>query len=259
MASVAAKYGRLHAGSLGRPLSLPEEWVLLSRKESGKTRDPGQAVAGCTAAELGELALRRKLLVRSRKFTVLGFEAYRPYRAEILLLDTSRTGLPRADELLADLERCPASGQGRLSVMPWLRRRRRQAFTLHRNALAERGVLRRTCPREPAGYQRGTHLLGTEEVSPPGLTGRAWAGPAVVRAGLIALELFDLKRGRDAAARLPNNPEAGRRCHEHYRSLTGNGSRSCPAAGSSSGPMHGSRLTTDWCENANYWSNTLRR
>src|SRR6266702_227812 len=31
------------------------------------------------------------------------------------------------------------------------------------------------------------------------------------------------KRGRDAAARLPNNPETGCRRDEHYHSLTGNG------------------------------------
>jgi hypothetical protein len=127
-----------------RPLSLPEEWVLLSLKESGKTRDPGCAVVGCAAAELGELALRQKLLVRSRKFNTFGFHGYRPYPAEIQLLDTSRTGLPWADELLADLELRRASGQGRLPLKPWLRQRRRQAFTLHRNALAERGALRHT-------------------------------------------------------------------------------------------------------------------
>ena len=32
-----------------------------------------------------------------------------------------------------------------------------------------------------------------------------------------------MKRGRDAAARLPNNPETGCRRDEHYHSLTGNG------------------------------------
>jgi hypothetical protein len=127
-----------------RPLSLPEEWVLLSLKESGKTRDSGCAAGGCAAAELGELALRRKLLVRSRKFKLLGFNGYRPYPAEIQLLDTSRTGLPWADELLADLEGSRASWQGRLPLTSWLRQRRRQAFTLHRNALAEQGVLRHT-------------------------------------------------------------------------------------------------------------------
>jgi putative transposase len=35
-----------------------------------------------------------------------------------------------------------------------------------------------------------------------------------------------MKRGRDAASRLPNNPETGCRRDEHYRSLTGNG-QSC--------------------------------
>jgi putative transposase len=33
-----------------------------------------------------------------------------------------------------------------------------------------------------------------------------------------------MKRGRDAAARLPNNPETGCQRDEHYHSLTGNGS-----------------------------------
>jgi putative transposase len=32
-----------------------------------------------------------------------------------------------------------------------------------------------------------------------------------------------LKRGRDAATRLPNNPETGCQRDEHYYSLTGNG------------------------------------
>jgi hypothetical protein len=127
-----------------RPLSLPEEWVLLSLKDSGKTRDSGLAVTGCAAAELGELALRRKLLVSARKFSIFGLHGYRPYPAEIQLLDTSPTGVPWADELLADLERHRASGQGHLFLLPWLRQRRRQAFTLHRNALAERSVLRHT-------------------------------------------------------------------------------------------------------------------
>jgi hypothetical protein len=133
-----------------RSLSLPEEWVLLSLRDSGKTRDLGQAVVGCAAAELGELALRRKLLVKSRKFNIFGFDAYRRSPAEIQLLDIGRTGLPWADELLADLERRCASGQGRLSLMPWLRQRRREAFTLHRDALAKQGVLRHT---------RGAHFV----------------------------------------------------------------------------------------------------
>jgi len=124
-----------------RLLSLPEEWTLLSLTDSGKVRDSNQAVVGCVAAELGELALRRKLLVRSRKFKIFGFDGYRTSPAEIQVIDTSRAGLPWADELLADLERRRVSEQ-RLSLGQWLRQRR-EAFSLHLDALAERGVLRR--------------------------------------------------------------------------------------------------------------------
>jgi Golgi phosphoprotein 3 (GPP34) len=138
--------------------SLPEEWSLLSFTDSGKVRDSNQAVAGCAAAELGELALRRKLLVRSRKSNIFGFDVYRTSPAEIQVIDTSRTGLPWADELLADLERRCVSEQGRLSLRQWLRQRR-NAFFLHRDALAERGVLRhapgkRSGPFRPFSSER---------------------------------------------------------------------------------------------------------
>jgi hypothetical protein len=132
-----------------RPLSLPEEFALLSLAESGKMIDSGQVVVGCAAAELGELALRRKLLVRSRKFTIFGLDGYRPHPAEIQLLDTSPTGLVWADQLLDELRRRDAAEVGRVIVWPWLRQRR-AAFALHRDALTARGVLRHQ-PRRHSG------------------------------------------------------------------------------------------------------------
>jgi hypothetical protein len=140
---------------------LPEEFALLSLTDSGKTRDSAQAVVGCAAAELGELALRRKLLVRSRKFTMFGFDAYRPHPAEIQLLDTSRTGLAWADELLAELERRCASEHGRVILRQWLRQRR-EAFSLHRDALAERGVLR----HKPGRHSGLFRFFGRERYYP---------------------------------------------------------------------------------------------
>ncbi|EST18953.1 GPP34 family phosphoprotein [Streptomyces roseochromogenus] len=85
------------------PLTLPEEFTLLSLAETGKVIDSDQAGVGCAVAELGELALRGKLAVRTRKSTVFGLDAYRPYRAEIELVNADSTGLAWADELLAEL------------------------------------------------------------------------------------------------------------------------------------------------------------
>ncbi|MGA5134779.1 hypothetical protein ACPCTO_33825 [Streptomyces olivoreticuli] len=59
------------------PLSLPEEFALLSLADTGKTIDSGQATGGCAVAELGELALRGKLLLRQRVHKVFGWNAIR--------------------------------------------------------------------------------------------------------------------------------------------------------------------------------------
>ncbi|MER6568868.1 GPP34 family phosphoprotein [Streptomyces sp. NPDC001093] len=120
------------------PLTLPEEFALLSLAETGKVIDSGQAEVGCAVAELGELALRGKLAVRTRKSTVFGLDAYRPYRAEIELVNADSTGLAWADELLAELAH---AGE---VVVPykWVRRRR-IAFLQHRGALVGRGLIRR--------------------------------------------------------------------------------------------------------------------
>jgi Golgi phosphoprotein 3 (GPP34) len=121
-----------------RTLSLPEEFALLSVHDDGKLYDPGQAATGCAAAELGELALRGKLLVQVRKFRLAGLDVYRPRTAAIHLLDTRRTGLAWADDVLAGLARQSASGP--VLVKRWLRQRR-DAFALHRDALVARGLL----------------------------------------------------------------------------------------------------------------------
>lgn len=135
-----------------RSLTLPEEFVLLSHLDSGKVHGCARAVIGCAAAELGELALRRRLLVRSRKSRVFGFEAYRLHGIKIELLDTSPTGLAWADDVLSGLEQRSTSGSehGRVSLNWWFRRRK-QAFRLHRASLTERGVLR----REPSSFLTG--------------------------------------------------------------------------------------------------------
>jgi hypothetical protein len=150
----------VHAPPL-RTLSLPEEFALLSLTDSGKPRDSAQAVDGCAAAELGELALRRKLLVRSRKSEMLGFDAYRPHPAEIQLLDTSPTGLVWADDLLAELGRRCASGHERIVLRQWLRQRR-GAFSLHRDALAEYRVLH----HKPGRHSGLFRFIGRERYYP---------------------------------------------------------------------------------------------
>jgi len=132
-------------GPASRYLSLPEEFVLLSHWGSGRVHDSAQTAFGCAAAELGELALRRKLLVRPHKSRKFGFEVYR-HKGEIHLLETDRadrTGLAWADELLAGLETRSAHEPRPITVQRWLRQRHREAFALHREALTGRGVLRR--------------------------------------------------------------------------------------------------------------------
>lgn len=123
-------------------LSLPEEFVLLSHLSNGKVHGSARAVIGCAAAELGELALRGKLLVRSRKSKWFGYDVLRLHSVEIELLDTGSTGLAWADTLLTELhQHSSASERGRVRLHWWFRRHH-QAFSLHRAALAERGVLR---------------------------------------------------------------------------------------------------------------------
>lgn len=130
-----------------RYLSLPEEFVLLSHLDSGRVHDSAQTAVGCAAAELGELALRRKLLVLARKSRKFGFEVYR-LQGEIQLLDTGRTGLVWADELLAEPAFRSASENKPIALSRWLRQRGREAFSLHRDALTDRGVLR----YKPGGF-----------------------------------------------------------------------------------------------------------
>lgn len=129
--------------------------MLLSHLPWGKVHGSTRAVVGCAAAELGELALRGRLLVRTRKYDVFGLEAHRMHGVGIELLDTAPTGLPWADATLAELaeqheqlaHRGPrrfslAEREGHLGLLRWLRRHH-QGFALHRTALTERGVLHR--------------------------------------------------------------------------------------------------------------------
>ncbi|MEV0702898.1 GPP34 family phosphoprotein [Saccharopolyspora sp. NPDC050389] len=136
-------------------LSLPEEFVLLSYRDGGTVHDSSQVAAGCAAAELGELALRRKLLVRIRKGKKFGFDVYFPSDARIQLLDASPTGLGWVDELLAELaQRGAAEVGGNVRLRRWVRQRR-VALALHRAALVERDLLRHEPGKDLAGIFRG--------------------------------------------------------------------------------------------------------
>ncbi|MFH9728876.1 GPP34 family phosphoprotein [Streptomyces sp. NPDC017260] len=120
-------------------MTLPEEFVLLAHSPSGKVRGSAQASFGCAAAELGELALRRKVLLRPRVSRTFGIETYGCPRG-IDLLGTGRTGLAWADALLAELEVCTSEPEP-VTLRQWLRRRGGAAPAPHREALTERGHL----------------------------------------------------------------------------------------------------------------------
>lgn len=124
-------------------LPLPGEFLLLAHQESGKVHDFERAAYGCAAAELGELALRRRLRVRVHKFKLFGSEVYST-SGTIEVLDTRRTGLGWADDVLGTL-------QSGLALHRWLRRRRNAALALHRDALIGQGLLRHQPGRLPAG------------------------------------------------------------------------------------------------------------
>jgi hypothetical protein len=121
-------------------LTLPEEFALLSLTDDGAVIDPGQARVGCALAELGDLALRGKLLVRYRRLKLLGvIDVYVPSRVEIELIDTTPVGVPWADELLAELAR---TGETVVTYKALRRRlRRRDAFLWHRDDLVTRGLI----------------------------------------------------------------------------------------------------------------------
>lgn len=122
--------------------SLPEEFLLLSHLDSGEVPNLGRISAGCAAAELGELALQGRLRVVPRKKSKLfGFFLYSG-PGTIRLLDAAPTGLAWADDLLTELEVRTAAKGGPISLYKWIGSRRSEAFSLHRAALTDRGVLR---------------------------------------------------------------------------------------------------------------------
>lgn len=136
-------------------MSLPEEFLLLCHLPSGKVPRPEAAAAGCAAAELGELALRRRVrAVARRKTRVFGFDGY-VLPGRIQVLDHRPTGVGWADGLLAELGRSGGAA-GQVKATRWVRRRRKDALALHREKLLERGALRsrgrmrRPCPDEAA-------------------------------------------------------------------------------------------------------------
>jgi hypothetical protein len=118
------------------PLTLPEEFALLSLADTGKVIDSGQAKVGCAVAELGELALRGKLLIRPHERKVFGPVVQ--FLQLVELIDAAPIGLTWADELLAEL----AHETGALALSRSLRHRRRDAFRWHRDALVARGLVR---------------------------------------------------------------------------------------------------------------------
>ncbi len=167
-------------------LSLPEEFALLSYGENGRVPNSAQTAAGCAAAELGELALRRRLLVRPRKTRKLGLEVYR-LRGEIELRPNAPTmpnppgtGLTWADDLLSALHTRTATLVPRpLTVTRWLRERGREALALHTTALTERGVLR---------HRPGALLTRTRHYPDPALRAALLNGVRAVRAEHVPLD-----------------------------------------------------------------------
>lgn len=136
------------------PMTLPEEFLLLCHDRYGNVHAYDRTVAGCAAAELGELALRHRLrVVPNRKIKLFGFESYAS-SGKIRMLDLTPTGLAWADDLLEELGRLSAP-RGRTDSDPdqaesprrlirlhkWLRLRGDQAFFLHRDAMIENSLL----------------------------------------------------------------------------------------------------------------------
>ncbi|MFD4560339.1 GPP34 family phosphoprotein [Streptomyces sp. NPDC058469] len=170
-------------------LSLPEEFTLLSYGENGRVPNSSQTAAGCAAAELGELALRRRLLIRPRKTRKLGLEIYQQ-RGEIELRpsttdapnmpNTPGTGLTWADDLLSALRTRTTTLTPRpLTATRWLRERGREALALHTGALIERGVLR---------HRPGTLLTRTRHHPDPALRAALLNGVRAVRAEHVPLD-----------------------------------------------------------------------
>ncbi|GGK78361.1 hypothetical protein Sme01_23010 [Sphaerisporangium melleum] len=135
-------------------MSLPEEFLLLSHGRHGNVHDHDRSVVGCAAAELGELALRRRL--RLAPHWMINFWGITCFftTAEIHVLDLTPTGIGWADDLLTELGRLsapeghPASDPTRTAspsrpilLQRWLRLRGDRAFLLHREAMIERGLL----------------------------------------------------------------------------------------------------------------------
>ncbi|MFI7099759.1 GPP34 family phosphoprotein [Streptomyces sp. NPDC050161] len=125
-------------------LSLPEAFLLLAHPDSGRVSDARRTAAGCAAAELGELALRGRLVVRSRKSKKFGFDVYHG-RGRIELVDAGGAGSGDpawAGEVLAELARRSAAGPKPPAADRWLRARGGAALALHRGALTDRRMLR---------------------------------------------------------------------------------------------------------------------
>ncbi|GAA4862483.1 GPP34 family phosphoprotein [Saccharopolyspora cebuensis] len=119
-------------------LTLPEEMALLLHLAGGTPASRRQASAACAAAELAELALRGRIVVRSRPVVVGGVQVPLVRRAEIEPRGTGWTGLEWADGVLAELAR---RGPGPIPLRPWVVRR--DQLPHHREVLIARGLMRR--------------------------------------------------------------------------------------------------------------------
>ncbi|RKT84274.1 Golgi phosphoprotein 3 (GPP34) [Saccharopolyspora antimicrobica] len=136
------------------PLSLPEEFVLLSQRETGEVRYEPATSFGCAAAELGELLLRGKIRIWHKERRLFG-RAVLIGSGKIELVDSGSTGLVWAEEVLNGLVRRQAAKSKPVTVTSWARHRSSDALNQHRSALLARGLLAHAPPesrRKPDRY-----------------------------------------------------------------------------------------------------------
>src|SRR5947209_17886633 len=81
----------------------------------------------------------------------------------------------------------------------------------------------------PRSTSRATRTLISLAIAPSAQSGPPSSAEPTVRPG--PARQVAPKRGRDAAVRLPNNPETGCRRDEHYHSHAGNGGLRCEEQG----------------------------
>ncbi|MER7010561.1 GPP34 family phosphoprotein [Saccharopolyspora sp. NPDC000359] len=122
------------------PLSLPEEFLLLSHLDTGKVSHEHATSHGCAAAELGELLIRDKIGIwhHERRFFGLTVQLG---SGKIDVRDSGSTGLRWAEDVLNALVRQQAARSKPVSVPSWVRRRSSEALHRHRSGLIARGLM----------------------------------------------------------------------------------------------------------------------